>query len=1024
MEQRVKRLINSDWKTYFSKDGEKLSPEPWESVDIPHNHDNYHGYHKVSHGNLHGSAWYKKSFKLDKFAEGERAFVYFEGVGSYATVWLNGEKIGYHAGGRTTFTFEMTDSLIRDGENELLVLAEHPEKIMDLPWVCGGCFGTPNTEGSQPLGIFRPVSVYTTGRARINPFGVHILTPEISEKSAGIAVRTEIDCENITNTNVKLVHRIVDKDGNLCAEISEDVSSYKTEQRTNITNPILWDTENPYLYTVETELYVDGKLSDKVENTFGVRQIEWENFDNSPNEVVDESKLYEEPSEENDYFTRYTRGGTHSKVGVEKGAVRVALKECSLDNIIIGITATLINRDEVAHDIQVESFVQTYNETKSISNLKSELSIKPGEKVDVYQETDVLSYLDFWSEKEPTLHSVVISVRGQDELLKEYNQTKTSFRVYQKEDVANRGYAYKQVKTETGKVNRRLLINGKPVFINGTCEYEHLLGNDHAFYPEQIAARMGQMKAAGFNSLREAHCPHNLLYQKICDELGILFWAQMGAHLYFDTEEFRKNFLILTEEWVRERRNSPSVILWGIQNESMLPSYFTEEVKMLIRSLDETSPEQRKTCTCNGGYGSDWNVPQNWSGTYGRSVEDYGEEIIAQRLIGEYGQYRVLGKHEEGDMEQKQNAGGDVSEELFSYCMETKVRLAEENRDYFYGHYQWIFNSHANPGREVMFCLDGSGKDGVGVINSKGIISSWGEPVDAYYMFRSNYAPKETEPMVYIVSHTWPERFEKAGERRDVTVYSNCDEVELYNNATGKGEPLGKIKKGKKGTHFTFSDVEGKHNVFTAVGYVGGKAVAKDRIGLNNLPDCDDINGYIGNEEVLTGGEKDFIFRINCGGEDYTDTFGNVWSADRLLDGFKSWAIEYPEVDPELGSVRRTNSPIKKTLNQELFKTFRYGREKLSYSFPVDEGKYEINLYMTEPWFGIGGGSDCTGWRMFDVAVNGETEFSDVDIWSNVGNDKVLKLSCAVDAIDKLEISFPKVKSYSSIVNAIGIRKI
>jgi hypothetical protein len=153
-----------------------------------------------------------------------------------------------------------------------------------------------------------------------------------------------------------------------------------------------------------------------------------------------------------------------------------------------------------------------------------------------------------------------------------------------------------------------------------------------------------------------------------------------------------------------------------------------------------------------------------------------------------------------------------------------------------------------------------------------------------------------------------------------------------------------------------------------------------------------------------------------------------LWKSDNLLDetglGYKSWAMDYPEVDPELGSVRQINSPLKGTYNQDLFKTFRYGREKLSYHFPVDEGDYEVSLYMIEPWFGVGGGMDCKGWRNFDIAINGETMFNDVDIWSKAGNDKVLKLTCNVKAEDSINIDFPKVKSYYAIVSAIGIMKV
>jgi beta-galactosidase len=48
--------------------------------------------------------------------------------------------------------------------------------------------------------------------------------------------------------------------------------------------------------------------------------------------------------------------------------------------------------------------------------------------------------------------------------------------------------------------------------------------------------------------------------------------------------------------------------------------------------------------------------------------------------------------------------------------------------------------------------------------------------------------------------------------------------------------------------------------------------------------------------------------------------------------------------------------------------------DKLKFNFEVPNGDYQIELYFTEPWYGTGGGMDCTGWRLFDVAVNDEVK--------------------------------------------------
>ena len=166
--------LNEGWKTWRVENG-KLRVEsmmPAKTVNIPHNWDDYYGYRQLTHGNLHGTAMYVKDFTAD-VKSGKRYFLRFDGVGTYATITVNGKDFGRHPIGRTTLTLDVTDEL-KQGVNRLEVKAEHPEMIADMPWVCGGCSSEWGfSEGSQPLGIFRPVVLEATDGIRIEPFGVN-----------------------------------------------------------------------------------------------------------------------------------------------------------------------------------------------------------------------------------------------------------------------------------------------------------------------------------------------------------------------------------------------------------------------------------------------------------------------------------------------------------------------------------------------------------------------------------------------------------------------------------------------------------------------------------------------------------------------------------------------------------------------------------------------------------------------------------------------------------------------------------
>ncbi|RZK55491.1 MAG: DUF4982 domain-containing protein, partial [Pedobacter sp.] len=815
-------LLNANWlsiadeknsNAYNGFENNTFESVNWKAVNVPHNWDQYEGYQRKLHGNKHGYAWYRKTFKSNEVKAGKRFFLYFEGVGSYATVWLNGKKVGYHAGGRTTFTLDVTSVIkLNNQENLLAVRTDHPANIQDLPWVDGGCSTERGfSEGSQPMGIFRPVHLIVTNDIRIEPFGVHIWNDDqISEKSAALNFETTVKNYGASSKNITIINQLVDANGKVVKELKriEKIAAGKDleikQQSDKLINPNLWSLENPYLYTVKTKIIEKNKVLDELNTPYGIRWISWPIGD------------------------------------------------------------------------------------------------KANQKV--------------------------------------------------------------------------FLLNGKPVFVNGIAEYEHLIGQSHAFSNEQIRSRVMQIKSAGFNAFRDAHQPHNLLYQTYWDKLGILSWTQMAAHIWYDTPEFRKNFKSLLTDWVKERRNSPSVVLWGLENESTLPEDFARECTELIRKLDPTASSQRKVTTCNGGKGTDWDVPQNWTGTYGGNPLTYGEDLQKQVLVGEYGAWRTLDLH----TSDPQIKNPTHTENYMAELMETKVRLAESVKDKTAGHYFWLYSSHDNPGR----VQGGEGLrdlDRVGPVNYKGMYTPWEEPTDVYYMFRAYYAPKQTEPMVYIVSHTWPNRWSTTGVKDSITVYSNCDEVELFNDVNQQS--LGKRTRKGVGSHFQWNKPNIQYNVLYAVGYVNGKAVAKDYIVLNNLPKAPNFKNLIENSNVneATKGYH-YLYRLNAGGPSYTDQFGKVWTNDQQLNanarnyGSTSWTANFPGVPSFFASQRRTFDPIKGTADWKLFQSFRYGRDQLKFHFPIPaDGEYLVELYFIEPWLGVGGGMDAKGMRLFDVAVNDKT---------------------------------------------------
>lgn len=667
------------------------------------------------------------------------------------------------------------------------------------------------------------------------------------------------------------------------------------------------------------------------------------------------------------------------------------------------------NRSARSRDLEIVTRLVD-PEKRVVAEARRSVRIAAGEDATIDQSLPTIRNPRLWSPDHPTLYTLVAEIR-EDGVVRDRLSTPYGIRTV--------------AIVEAPDGRRRLLLNGKPFAIRGTAEYEHLLGGSHAFSSEQVAARVAQVEAAGFNAFRDGHYPHNLRYGERIAEDGLLWWPQFSAHNWFDNPAYRANFLSLLGDWVRERRNNPAVFLWGLQNESQLPKAFAEEATALIRRLDPTASVERLVVTCNGGEGTDWNVPQNWSGTYGGDPDRYAEELRGQGLVGEYGAWRSLGLHEEPPFSDAH------SEERMATLEQQKARLADSVAGSSVGHFQWLLASHENPGRAMR--EDGTQiwdgirpLDHIGPSNNKGLMTLWGEPLDAYYMFRARQVSAAVAPMVYIVSHSWPDRWTAPGAKSHIEVYSNCDAVELFNDEAGRLS-LGRRRRDAT-QRFVWNDVPVRYNRLSAACLVGGKVAARDRVMLYHLPPPPGAKDVAGSPTVSMRAAKGwhYLYRVNAGGPGIVDGEGQAWQADRHFGdgaqwGWTSWADAYPALDPRLGSRGKTSDAIRGARDAALFQTYRYGRGELRYRFPVAPGRYRVELYFAEPWYGRAG-IDARGWRLFDVAVNGETRLSDVDLFAAAGFGGAVKKVIEVEAADgALTLSFPRVAAGQALVSAIAI---
>ncbi|RPH37378.1 glycoside hydrolase family 2 [bacterium] len=201
--------------------------------------------------------WYRRTFKIPSYWMNRRMLLHFGAVDWETTVYVNGEAFGPHTGGYDGFTFDITNALKPDGEQELIV------KVVD-----------PTDSGAQPVGkqVRHPQGIFYTSTTGIwqtvwlEPVdSLHIttlrMTPDIDNALLHVAV--EAAQPGQVKVTVLDGRRVA---GEARGEAGKGISD-------PIPVPKLWTPEDPFLYTINITLSTDGKQRDVVTSYAGMRKV-------------------------------------------------------------------------------------------------------------------------------------------------------------------------------------------------------------------------------------------------------------------------------------------------------------------------------------------------------------------------------------------------------------------------------------------------------------------------------------------------------------------------------------------------------------------------------------------------------------------------------------------------------------------------------------------------------------------------------------------------------------------------------
>jgi len=340
-----------------------------------------------------------------------------------------------------------------------------------------------------------------------------------------------------------------------------------------------------------------------------------------------------------------------------------------------------------------------------------------------------------------------------------------------------------------------LFLNEEHYPLHGPNKHQDRKDKGWAVSREDLEEDFRIILEMGSTGVRLAHYPHCDYAYSLCDQNGLLVWAEIPlvdrvAH----TPEFAANAKQQLREMIKQNFNHPSIIVWGISNELWMGrdnnrgSTLPRELYELAKSLDPSRPI---VLADNGGPTDEFNnltdamAFNRYHGWYVDKHTDWAkiDELHAKiatgprpRAVGisEYGAGANPQHHEAGVVDAKMpvHNGPWHPEEYQSLLHESAWKVMKQ-REWLWCAFFWNMFDFATPIRQ---------EGGFQSLNDKGVVSYDRKlKKDAFYFYKANWSD---EPVVYVASRRFSPR--PAGTT-NVKVYSNQPAVELFINEKSMG---------------------------------------------------------------------------------------------------------------------------------------------------------------------------------------------------------------------------------------------
>lgn len=332
-------------------------------------------------------------------------------------------------------------------------------------------------------------------------------------------------------------------------------------------------------------------------------------------------------------------------------------------------------------------------------------------------------------------------------------------------------------------------LNGRSYPLRGVSRHQDWKGIGNALDRAHHQKDMELIREIGANTIRLAHYQHDQYFYDLCDEYGMVVWAEI-PYISEHLPNGRDNTASQARELVVQNYNHPCIVCWGVSNEITISTKDKKDMldnhRMLNELYHQMDPSRLTTLACYAVCGPfnrsahitdvvSWNLYLGW----------YVPGLILNDLWMRFFHFcypkRCLGYSEYGceampNLHSAKPKRGDHTEEYQAVYHEYMLKCFERN-PYLWATHVWNMFDFAADAR------DQGGKPGM---NHKGLITfDRRTKKDSFYLYKAYWSP---EPFVHIAGKRRKDREEALTA---VKVYTNQPRVSLFVNGVFKEEKTG-----------------------------------------------------------------------------------------------------------------------------------------------------------------------------------------------------------------------------------------